>query len=110
MLPANRSRTCDFPRIGESLKKDRWAGDSFVYCRTGWHFILTGAWVKIFGKPMQITLSKHSDVPLRQQLAEQIAFLIRTGQLLAGQELPSVRVLARQGKGLGGFVLSFLMF
>lgn len=47
---------------------------------------------------MQIALSKNSDVSLRQQLAEQIVFLIRTGQLLAGQELPSVRALARQGK------------
>lgn len=45
---------------------------------------------------MQITLSKSSDVPLRQQLAEQIVFLITTGQLRAGQQLPSVRALARR--------------
>jgi GntR family transcriptional regulator len=45
---------------------------------------------------MQITLSKDSDVPLRQQLAEQIVFQITTGQIRAGQELPSVRALARQ--------------
>jgi Bacterial regulatory proteins, gntR family len=47
---------------------------------------------------MQISLSKNSDVPLRQQLAEQIVFLITTGQLRAGEELPSVRALARRVK------------
>lgn len=47
---------------------------------------------------MQIALSKTSDVPLRQQLAEQVVFLITTGQLHAGEELPSVRALARQTK------------
>lgn len=45
---------------------------------------------------MQIALSKNSDVPLRQQLAEQIVVLITTGQLRAGEALPSVRALARQ--------------
>jgi DNA-binding transcriptional regulator YhcF (GntR family) len=48
--------------------------------------------------PMQISLSKDSDVPLRQQIAEQIVFLITTGQLRAGQQLPSVRSLARRVK------------
>jgi GntR family transcriptional regulator len=47
---------------------------------------------------MQIALSKNSEVPLRQQLAEQIVFLITTGQLQAGEELPSVRTLARLSK------------
>ena len=47
---------------------------------------------------MQIELSKKSDVPLPQQLAEQVVFLIATGQLQAGDELPSVRALARQSK------------
>jgi GntR family transcriptional regulator len=47
---------------------------------------------------MQIALSKTSEVPLRQQLAEQIVFLITTGQLHAGEELPSVRALARMSK------------
>jgi len=47
---------------------------------------------------MQIALSKKSDVPLRQQLAEQIVFLITTGQFQAGEELPSVRAFARQSK------------
>lgn len=47
---------------------------------------------------MQIVLSKTSDVPLRQQLAEQIVFLITTGQFQPGEELPSVRALARMSK------------
>jgi GntR family transcriptional regulator len=47
---------------------------------------------------MQISLSKRSDVPLRQQLAEQIVFLITTGQLRTGERLPSVRSLARRIK------------
>ncbi len=47
---------------------------------------------------MQIMLSKDSDVPLRQQIAEQIVFLITTEQLHAGEELPSVRALGRQSK------------
>jgi DNA-binding transcriptional regulator YhcF (GntR family) len=48
--------------------------------------------------PMLISLTKDSDVPLRQQLAEQIVFLITTGQLHAGEEMPSVRALARHVK------------
>jgi GntR family transcriptional regulator len=47
---------------------------------------------------MQIVLGKKSDVPLHQQLADQIVFLITTGQLQAGEELPSVRALARQSQ------------
>jgi GntR family transcriptional regulator len=45
---------------------------------------------------VQIELSKDSEVPLRTQLADQIVFLIRTGQLQAGVELPSVRAFGRQ--------------
>lgn len=45
---------------------------------------------------MKISLNKASDVPLRQQLAEQIVFLITTGQLRPGDALPSVRARARQ--------------
>lgn len=47
---------------------------------------------------MQIRISKESEVPIRQQLAEQIAFQIATGRLLPGQALPSVRELARRLK------------
>ena len=44
---------------------------------------------------MQISLSRNSDVPLRRQLAEQVVFLITTGQLRVGENLPSARALAR---------------
>ena len=47
---------------------------------------------------MDIRLSKESEVPLRQQLAEQIVFLITTGKLRSGQRLPSVREVARRLK------------
>ena len=47
---------------------------------------------------MRISLSKNSDVPVRQQLAEQIVFLITTGKLRAGEPLPSVRAFARRLK------------
>jgi GntR family transcriptional regulator len=47
---------------------------------------------------MRISLNKHNDVPLRQQIAEQIVFLITTGQLRPGQQLPSVRAFARRVK------------
>jgi GntR family transcriptional regulator len=45
---------------------------------------------------MQLSLSKNSDVPLRHQIAEQIVVLITTGQIVPGEELPSVRALARR--------------
>ncbi|MBI3894511.1 MAG: GntR family transcriptional regulator [Acidobacteria bacterium] len=47
---------------------------------------------------MQIRISKQSEVPVRQQLSEQIYFLIATGRLKPGEILPSVRTLARQLK------------
>jgi GntR family transcriptional regulator len=47
---------------------------------------------------MNISLNQDSDVPLRQQLSEQIVFLITTGELRAGEEMPSVRALARRAK------------
>lgn len=47
---------------------------------------------------MQISLSKESEIPLQQQLAEQIVFLITTGRLRTAQQLPSVRALARRLK------------
>jgi len=45
---------------------------------------------------MEIRIDKESEVPLRQQLTEQIIYLIVTGQIKAGQPLPSVRELARR--------------
>lgn len=45
---------------------------------------------------MQFRISKKSEVPVRQQLTEQVYFLIATGRLKSGEFLPSVRALARQ--------------
>lgn len=45
---------------------------------------------------MNITISKSSEIPIRQQLSEQIVFLIATGKLRPGEALPSVRSLARR--------------
>lgn len=45
---------------------------------------------------MDIRISKNSAVPIRQQLADEISFLIATGQLKSGESLPSVRELARR--------------
>ena len=47
---------------------------------------------------MDIQISRDSDFPIRQQLTEQIVFLIATGRLRPGQDLPSVRALARRLK------------
>ncbi len=47
---------------------------------------------------MNIRVSKESDVPVRQQLAEQVVFLIATEKLKPGEALPSVRELARRLK------------
>jgi GntR family transcriptional regulator len=45
---------------------------------------------------MQVSLNKQSDVPLHEQLAEQLVFLITTRKLQAGEQLPSVRSFARR--------------
>ena len=47
---------------------------------------------------MNIRINAESDVPIRHQLTEQIVFLIVTDRLKAGQQLPSVRELARRLK------------
>lgn len=47
---------------------------------------------------MDIRISKESEVPLRQQVAEQIVLLIATEKLKPGQAMPSVRELARRLK------------
>jgi DNA-binding transcriptional regulator YhcF (GntR family) len=44
---------------------------------------------------MQITLNKDNEVPLHEQLAEQVVYLITTGRLRKSEQLPSVRSLAR---------------
>ena len=47
---------------------------------------------------MDIQVDKNSEVSVRQQLAEQIIFLIATDKLKPGHALPSVRELARRLK------------
>jgi DNA-binding transcriptional regulator YhcF (GntR family) len=47
---------------------------------------------------MHIRISKESEVPVRDQIAEQIIFLIATEELKPGETLPSVRELARELK------------
>jgi DNA-binding transcriptional regulator YhcF (GntR family) len=47
---------------------------------------------------MQIRISKESNVPIQEQIREQIIFLIATEELKPGQILPSVRELARRLK------------
>ena len=47
---------------------------------------------------MQIRIDKQSEVPVHDQLRQQIIFLIGTGQLSIGTALPSVRELARRLK------------
>src|SRR5215469_7111593 len=43
---------------------------------------------------MNLSLDRHSDLPLYRQVAEQIRALIRSGVLSAGCRLPTVRQLA----------------
>jgi GntR family transcriptional regulator len=47
---------------------------------------------------MEVHVNKESEVPVRQQLTEQILLLIVTGRLKEGSPLPSVRELARRLK------------
>src|SRR5262249_32203609 len=47
---------------------------------------------------MQLHIDKRSDLPIYQQLADQIVFLIVTEALRPGSALPSVRELARRLK------------
>ena len=47
---------------------------------------------------MDIRVDTTSEVPIRQQLVEQIVFLIATERLKPGESLPSVRELARRMK------------
>jgi DNA-binding transcriptional regulator YhcF (GntR family) len=45
---------------------------------------------------MKVFLSKNAEVPLHDQLVEQIVLQIVTGQLAEGERLPSVRALAQR--------------
>ena len=48
------------------------------------------------GALMDIILSNYSDEPIYQQIVSQIKSLIMSGELSAGDALPSMRVLATQ--------------
>ena len=43
---------------------------------------------------MKLWLSKNNEIPLREQITRQIMLAITSGDLLAGQKLPSVREIA----------------
>ena len=45
---------------------------------------------------MRIWIARHSDVPVREQLVTQIRLGVLSGDLRAGQRLPSTRELARR--------------
>jgi GntR family transcriptional regulator len=45
---------------------------------------------------MLIAIDPQSDVPVYRQLMEQVKFLIASGQLLPGDELPSTRTLSAE--------------
>lgn len=45
---------------------------------------------------MRLSVSRESDVPIREQLTAQLIFLIGSGQLKPGDALPSVRELAHR--------------
>jgi DNA-binding transcriptional regulator YhcF (GntR family) len=47
---------------------------------------------------IDIRISRESEIPIRDQVTEQVAFLIGTGKLKPGEILPSVRTFARQLK------------
>jgi GntR family transcriptional regulator len=47
---------------------------------------------------VKISLNQDGEVPLQEQIAEQIVFQITTGKLLPDEELPSVRALAQRLK------------
>ncbi|HIJ64508.1 MAG TPA: GntR family transcriptional regulator [Candidatus Hydrogenedentes bacterium] len=45
---------------------------------------------------MQIHLSLKDGVPIYRQIVSQVKYLVASGQLLPGEELPPIRVLAQQ--------------
>ena len=45
---------------------------------------------------MHIQLSLRDGVPIYRQIANQVKYLVASGQLLPGEELPPIRVLATQ--------------
>ncbi len=47
-------------------------------------------------RPLQIHISPHDGVPIYQQIVNQLKYLIAAGRLVAGEELPPIRVLAER--------------
>jgi GntR family transcriptional regulator len=45
---------------------------------------------------VQIHISPNDGVPIYQQVVNQIKYLVASGRLAAGEELPAIRVLAEQ--------------
>ena len=45
---------------------------------------------------MQIHISPHDGVPIYLQIINQVKYLVASGRLAAGEELPPIRVLAEQ--------------
>ena len=45
---------------------------------------------------MQIHISANDGVPIYQQIVNQVKYLVASGRLSAGEELPPIRVLAEQ--------------
>ena len=45
---------------------------------------------------MHIQISVHDGVPIYRQIVNQVKYMVASGQLLSGEELPPIRVLAKQ--------------
>ena len=45
---------------------------------------------------MHIQISLHDGVPIYRQIVSQVKYMAASGQLLPGEELPPIRVLAKQ--------------
>ena len=45
---------------------------------------------------MHIQISVHDGVPIYRQIVNQVKYLVASGQLLPEEELPAIRVLAKQ--------------
>ena len=45
---------------------------------------------------MHIQISLQDGVPIYRQIVNQVKYMVASGQLLAGEELPPIRVLAKQ--------------
>jgi GntR family transcriptional regulator len=48
------------------------------------------------GSVVDIHISPHDGVPIYQQIANQVKYLVAAGRLAPGEELPAIRVLAER--------------